>query len=168
MNLTSTLIHSIDRLTQTVGNTICFLTLVIMLLQCLTLILNLATVNATALQEATLYCHSCLFLLAMGLNLHKDEHVRVDVFYRTRSKAFKAWVNSLGSVLFTLPVAIFIFAISMNFVSLSWEIGEVSPEPGGLPTVFLLKTLIPVMAVLLALQAFAECLRNVQLLGGNA
>ena len=36
---------------------------------------------------------------------------------------------------------------------------EASPEPGGLPFVYLLKTLIPVMAVLLALQALAQIAR---------
>ena len=41
----------------------------------------------------------------------------------------------------------------------SWAAKEASPEPGGLPLVYLLKTLIPVMAVLLALQAVAQIAR---------
>ncbi len=162
-----TLIKGIDGLTRSIGNKLGWLVLVVMALQCLTLVLNIATVNATALQEATLYCHSAVFLLAMGFNLYKDEHVRVDVFYRRRPIRTKAWVNALGSLVLTLPIAVFILLISLDFVETSWAIREVSVQPGGLPTVFLFKTLIPIMAVLLALQAIAECLRNLTILGAE-
>ncbi len=164
MNL---IINSVDRLTQAIGNKLGWLVLVVMALQCLTLLFNMATVNATALQEATLYCHSAVFLLAMGFNLYRDEHVRVDVFYRRRPVRTKAWVNALGSLVLTLPIAVFTFLISLDFVSTSWSIREVSVQPGGLPTVFLFKTLIPIMAVLLALQAIVECLRNLKTLGAR-
>jgi TRAP-type mannitol/chloroaromatic compound transport system permease small subunit len=48
---------------------------------------------------------------------------------------------------------------SWDYVIDSWSARESSPEPGGLPLVYLLKTLIPAMAVLLALQALAQIAR---------
>jgi TRAP-type mannitol/chloroaromatic compound transport system permease small subunit len=42
---------------------------------------------------------------------------------------------------------------------MSWAVLERSPEASGLPFVYLLKTLIPVFAVLMALQGFAQIIR---------
>jgi TRAP-type mannitol/chloroaromatic compound transport system permease small subunit len=50
----------------------------------------------------------------------------------------------------------------LSYVTEAWFSLEGSPEPGGLPAVFLLKTLIPVMALLLGLQAIAEIIRSIQ------
>jgi TRAP-type mannitol/chloroaromatic compound transport system permease small subunit len=85
--------------------------------------------------------------------------VRVDIFYRSFSERQKAWVNILGHVIFTLPVCVLIGWGSLDYVLDSWSAREASPEPGGLAYVFLLKTLIPVMASLLALQSLAQCQR---------
>ena len=72
----------------------------------------------------------------------------------------RAWVNLTGVVIFLLPLCLFILGISWSYVSESWAIRESSPEPGGLPAVFLLKTLLPAMAINLLLQGIAEILRN--------
>jgi TRAP-type mannitol/chloroaromatic compound transport system permease small subunit len=86
--------------------------------------------------------------------------VRVDIFYRDFSPRAQAWVNSLGGIVFLMPLCVFILVSSWNYVAESWAIRETSPEPGGIPAVFLLKTLIPLMAVNLFLQGLAETLRS--------
>jgi TRAP-type mannitol/chloroaromatic compound transport system permease small subunit len=86
--------------------------------------------------------------------------VRVDIFYSHFSARGKAWVNSLGGIVFLLPLCIFIALASWNYVADSWAIRETSPEPGGIPAVFLLKTLLPLMALNLLLQGLAEILRS--------
>ena len=53
---------------------------------------------------------------------------------------------------------------SWDYVTDSWSAREASPEPGGLPFVYLLKTLIPAMAMLLALQALAQIARALTIL----
>jgi TRAP-type mannitol/chloroaromatic compound transport system permease small subunit len=85
----------------------------------------------------------------------------VDIFYRRTSPRARAWINSIGAIIFLLPFCIFLFAISLNFVTEAWAIREGSPDPGGIHAVFLLKTLIPLMACNLLLQGLAETLRNV-------
>ena len=69
-----------------------------------------------------------------------------------------------GGIIFLLPLCVYFFISSWGFVQQSWEFREISSEPGGIPAVFLLKTLIPLMAVNLGLQAFAETLRNLLIL----
>jgi TRAP-type mannitol/chloroaromatic compound transport system permease small subunit len=93
-----------------------------------------------------------------------DQHVRVDVFYRRFNARQKAWVNTLGHIIFTLPLCALIGVSSFGYVLDSWSALETSPEPGGLPLVYVLKTLIPAMAVLLALQAVTQVGRGLNVL----
>ena len=102
-----------------------------------------------------LYLHGALFMLGAAPTLLSDKHVRVDVFYRNFSPRQQTWVNTLGHTLFTIPICLLIIFGSWGYVAESWSILESSPEPGGIPAVFLLKSLIPAMAVLLLLQAIS-------------
>ncbi len=120
--------------------------------------------GAIAAQESVQYLHAAVFMLGAAIALGADQHVRVDIFYRGFSERQKAWVNALGHVVFTLPLCALIGWGSMDYVIDSWSAKEASPEPGGLPFVFLLKTLIPVMALLLALQALAQLRAHISLL----
>lgn len=121
-------------------------------------------VGAITAQEGVMYLHSALFLLGASCALGVDGHVRVDIFYRRFSDRQKAWVNALGHTLFTLPLCLLIGITCWGYVAESWAIREVSPEPGGIPAVFLLKSFIPAMAGLLFLQALSEILKSLHLL----
>jgi TRAP-type mannitol/chloroaromatic compound transport system permease small subunit len=107
----------------------------------------------------TIYLHGSLFLLCAAYALGEDEHVRVDIFYRNWSKPRKAFINFLGQVLFVQPMAWLTLLISIDYVSFSWSIGEVSPEPGGLPIVYVLKSMLLVFAFLLIMQSAAMILK---------
>lgn len=162
----ASLINYIDRFTELVGRIIAWLCLATMLATVLVVLqryLFLAG-NMVALQETVNYLHATVFMLALGWTFKRNGHVRVDVFYRKFSRRTKAWINSLGILVFLLPFCAFLFFASLDFVWLSWSIAETSNESGGLPFVYLLKSLIPLMCVLLALQAIAEFLRNACLL----
>lgn len=117
-----------------------------------------------AMQESYLYLHAIGFMLAGAWVLRCDEHVRVDVWYRARGPRTQAWVNLLGASLLLLPVCGFIVWSSLDYVAASWRVLEASREPGGLPGVFLIKTLIPVSAGLLALAGLSQLLRSVETL----
>lgn len=152
---------SIDALTHISGQLLCWLSLLMMMLLCLVVLLRYGfNIGAVALQESVTYLHGTVFMLGAAYTLKLDRHVRVDIFYRNFSPKAQAWVNSLGSIIFLLPLCVYIFISSWGYVLQSWQIGEVSTEPGGLPIVFLLKSLIPLMAINLGLQALAEILRS--------
>ena len=115
------------------------------------------------MQESVVWMHAAVFMLAAAYTLKHDEHVRVDIFYREMSEARKAWVNLMGTVIFLLPVCVFLIWTSIDYVQVSWSIREGSREAGGLPYPFvpLLKSLIPVTALLLALQGVADAIRGI-------
>lgn len=118
------------------------------------------------MQESIVWMHSAAFMLAAAYTLNRDEHVRVDIFYRGMSKRNKAWVDLAGTLLFLLPMAVFLAAMSWDYAAVSWQIREGSREAGGLPypSVSLLKTLIPLTALMLIVQGIAEALHSVALL----
>lgn len=155
----------IDHITLLTGKTIAWLTLAMMLISCLVVALRYgANIGSIALQESVTYMHVTVFLLGCAFTLRRDGHVRVDIFYRKLSTRQKALVNLIGGLLLLLPLCLFILFSTWDYVLQSWYRMEVSPEPGGLPFVYLLKTLMPVMAVSLFFQGVAETLRNLLVL----
>ena len=152
---------AIDTFSELTGRAIAWLTLAMMALTCVVVVMRYGLGRGSiALQESVTYLHACVFLLGAALTLKRDAHVRVDIFYRRFSARTKAWINSIGTLVFLLPVAVFLLLVSWDFVAISWKIGEVSADTGGIPAVFLLKTLLPLGAVTLALQGLAELARN--------
>ncbi|MBF0369652.1 MAG: TRAP transporter small permease subunit [Magnetococcales bacterium] len=117
-----------------------------------------------AMQESVTYMHAAVFMLGASYTLKHDGHVRVDIFYRPMSERAKAWINLFGGLFFLLPVAIFLFSISWEYVAASWSVWEGSREAGGLDGVWLLKSIILAMPLLIALQGLSLMFRNVLLL----
>jgi len=123
--------------------------------------------GSIALQESITYLHATLFMLGAAWTLKQDGHVRVDIFYSKHSRRTRAWIDLVGTLLLLFPVCGFILFSSLDYVAASWSVQEGSQEAGGLDAVFLLKTTIPVMAVLLMLQGCAIILNNILIITGK-
>jgi TRAP-type mannitol/chloroaromatic compound transport system permease small subunit len=150
------LLAHIERLNIWIGRSVAWLTLVMVLVTFAIVVLRyLFDLGWIWLQELVTWMHAAVFLLGAAYTLARDEHVRVDVFYSQAGERRQALTNLLGSVLFLAPVAVFLAWGSLDYVTASWEIREGSREAGGLPypAVSLVKSLIPLTAVLLLLQA---------------
>jgi len=117
--------------------------------------------SSILMSESITWMHSANFLLAAAYTLNRGEHVRVDIFYAKMSQKGKAIVDLLGTVFLLLPVSAFIIWASWSYVSLSWRIGEVSAEAGGMPAVYILKSMLIVMPVLLMIEALNQILLNI-------
>jgi len=107
------------------------------------------------MQESVTYLHALVFMVAVAWAFQTDDHVRVDIFYRSNSSRYKNWVNLVGTLVFLVPFSVFLLVIGWNYVSASWETLESSREAGGLPLVYLLKSLILIMPALLLLQSWS-------------
>ena len=99
-------------------------------------------IGLTGLQELVMYIHALIFLGCAGYVHYKDEHVRVDIFYRESSDLYKRNINYFLSLVFLIPVCFVIGYYSIELIEMSWRIKEVSTEAGGLNYVYLQKTLI--------------------------
>jgi TRAP-type mannitol/chloroaromatic compound transport system permease small subunit len=144
-----------------IGRGVAWLVLVMVLLIFLVVVQRYVfNAGSIALQESVTYLHALVFMLAAAWTLSEDGHVRVDIFYREASPRRKAWVNLLGSLVFLLPFALFMLLGSWDYVSASWAVHEGSREAGGLPLVWVLKSLIPLFALLLLLQGLLLVLKS--------
>jgi len=168
MALLSLTIRTIDRFTDACGRLLAWLVLAMALLTAAVVVMRYGfNTGSIMAQEAITYMHGCIFMLGAAYTLKHDGHVRVDIFYRHFSPRGQAWINSLGGIVFLIPLCGFMLVASWDYVQASWIIRETSPEPGGIPAVFLLKTLLPLLALNLFLQALAETLRNTAVLVGG-
>ena len=112
------------------------------------------------LQESITYLHAAVFMLAAAWTLGEDGHVRVDIFYRNTSPRMRAVVNVAGITLLLIPFCVFLIAIGWDYVAASWRLMEGSREAGGLPAVYVLKSLILLLPALLLLQCIPMLRRH--------
>ncbi len=167
MGAVQRLIHTIDTFTDFSGRWLAWLSLAMALLTAIIVVARYGfDTGSIAAQEAVTYLHASLFTLGAAYTLKHGGHVRVDIFYREFSPRTRAWVNAVGGIVFLLPLCLFILGISWHYVTESWAIREGSPDAGGIPAVFLLKSLMPALALTLLLQAVSEVLRNALSLAG--
>src|SRR3989440_8257996 len=123
----------IDRLNTAVGRAASWCALFIVLIGFAVVLMRYVLgLGSIWLQEAILYAHAALFLLAAAWTLKEGGHVRVDVFYANASSRTKAWVDLLGALLLLLPLALAIIWFARPYVERSWAILERSRETSGL------------------------------------
>jgi TRAP-type mannitol/chloroaromatic compound transport system permease small subunit len=159
---------AIDAVTAAIGRAALWCCLYAVLAEFAVVLLRYAFgIGSIKLQESVLYAHAGLFMLAAAWTLQVGGHVRVDVFYAQARPRTRALVDLLGALLFLLPFAAAVAALSLPYVERSWVILERSREASGLPFVYLLKTLIPIFALLLGLQGVAQALRATLVLAGS-
>ena len=155
----------IDRLTTAVGRAVAWLALAIVLLQfALVVARYLFGLGSIWLTETVIYGHATLFMLAAAWTLRAGGHVRVDVFYAEADPRTRAKIDLAGAVLLLLPFSAVLVWLSVPYAARSWAILERSQETSGLPLVFALKTLIPLFALLMALQGIAQAIRSLSAL----
>tara|TARA_B100000676_G_C18031771_1_gene819159 strand:- start:899 stop:1393 length:495 start_codon:yes stop_codon:yes gene_type:complete len=152
----------IDKLTDLTGRCIAWLTALMAIITVAIVVLRYAfDQGAIVLQESVVYLHGVAFMLGIPYALKENAHVRVDLFYSRWSERTRTLIDVCGHCLFLVPVSLFILIYTFDYVAASWRIREGSPEVGGIPAVFLLKTLLPLMATTLLLQGAAETVRGI-------
>jgi TRAP-type mannitol/chloroaromatic compound transport system permease small subunit len=162
------LAHLIDSLNSNFGKACSWLTLFLVLGTAIVVVLRYGFgIGATALQEAVLYAHALVFMGATAWVLQRNGHVRVDIFYQAFSPRGKALVDCLGTLLFLLPVCLFLGWASWDYVSNSWATLEGSSESGGLKFVYLQKSIILVLVISLVLQGISDLIKFVNILSGR-
>ncbi len=159
----------IDAAIDALGRAVSWLTLGVVLLTFAVVVLRYAfDQGSIALQDLVLWLHGAVFLVGASYALRHDAHVRVDILYQRCSPRGRAIADLFGTLVFLLPFCVLLVWISADYVASSWAVREGSKDAGGLPGVFLVKTLIPISGVLLGLQGVAVALRKLAVLRGGA
>ncbi|MEW7292548.1 TRAP transporter small permease subunit [Aquimarina sp. 2304DJ70-9] len=114
--------------------------------------------------EIEIYLFGMMFLLASGYTFKYEKHVRVDIFYTKLSKKRKAWIDLLGGACLLIPWCYVVIVSSWYYGLSSFMIGESSPQPGGLPALYVLKFCITLGFVFLLIQGVSHMLKSLQII----
>ena len=111
------------------------------------------------LEEFQWHLYSVGFLLGLSFALQADAHVRVDVLHERFPPRCQAWVELYGLLLCLLPFIALVLIYGLPFVWTSFQLGEISQAPGGLPWRWLIKSVLPLGFTLLLLAAVSRLSR---------
>lgn len=168
MRIIHTIVHAIDWLNEGVGRAVSWLTVLMVINVFIVVVLRyVLSVGWIWMQELYVWSHATIFLLGAGYTLLHEGHVRIDLIYREASKRYKATINILGSLVLGGPLIYLIFDRSLPIIFRSWDTMEKSAEAGGMPGLFVFKSVVAVFAVLFGLQLLALFLRSVETLLGT-
>lgn len=155
------LINFLEAINEFAGRLFSWATVIMVILICIEVVLRyLFNRSLIWMVELEIYLFAFSFLLAAGYAFKHDKHVRVDLFYTNFSPRKKAWINFLGGIFFLVPWCVISIIGCLKYANISWRIGEVSQQPGGLPAVYLLKYCIVLGFILLLIQAIASILNS--------
>jgi len=160
----------LDRISSITGKAAAWLTLFMVIVTFIVVIMRYVfDAGLIWMQESVVWMHAVVFMLGAAYTLRAEEHVRVDIFYRTMSERRRAWVDLIGVIVFLMPLCAFLAWASFDFVTQSWSIGESSRESGGLPYPFvpLLKSVQLLMPIAVSLQGLSLLVRSVKTLRGG-
>ena len=150
-----------DTLLLSIGHIARWLSLAMLLLSSLLVIVrSVFQYSPLAVQELVIYMHASLIALCLAWGCLNNAHVRIDILYRGLSFVSKAWISLIGHICFLLPFSVFFLVVSWQFAANSWAILESSGNAGGLPILFLAKSLLPVAALLLIVTGISGTIRQ--------
>jgi TRAP-type mannitol/chloroaromatic compound transport system permease small subunit len=162
-------IRGVDALNDWIGRTVAWLTLGCVLTCFAVVVLRYAfDVGFPWLQELYVWQHAAVFMAGAGYTLLHGGHVSVDVLYGKASPRRRAWIDIAGTLVFLFPWLAVVATASAPFVLSSWSIREASSTAGGMPAVYLLKSLLWVFCALLFVQGLALIARRGLFLAGHA
>lgn len=165
MSALDKVVSALDDFAEWTGRAVSWLTLALALTGFLVVLMRYVFNSGWIwMQESLTWMHAVVFMLGAAYTLKHDEQVRVDVIYRRFSVRRRAIIDLAGVVLFLLPLCGYIFYESLPYLLSSWSVGERSREASGLPALYLLKAIIPIMAALLIFQGLSLVLRCIVIL----
>ena len=149
----------VERTVNNVGNIAAWLVLVLVTITIYDVVMRyLFKQGSVAIQELEWHLFAAIFLLGSSSAIQSDQHVRVDVFYKSKriSEQRRALIDLLGCFFLLLPFCAVVIWSSLPFVMDSFIHQEISPDPGGLHYRWVIKALIPLGFLLLLLSAMSE------------
>lgn len=164
--------RSIDRVTESIGRVMLWLSLAMVLIGAFNVLARYLGpsvglhLSGNVYLELQTYLYALVFLLGAPYALRHGAHVRVDIWYASRRPRTRAWIDILGFLFLLLPFCLLGLWFSWSYVASSWATLEGSPNAGGLPR-YPIKTAILASFALLIVQGASETIKNAARLRGH-
>lgn len=157
----------VDNISLALGKVIMWLILAATLISAGNAILRKAfNIGSNAYLEIQWYLFAGVFMLGVGYVMLKNGHVRIDFISSRLSKRTNAIIDSIGIVVFTIPLAIIMIDLGWPYFYRAFTSGEMSQNAGGLIRWPVL-ALIPLGFFLLMVQALSELIKRIAFITGH-
>jgi TRAP-type mannitol/chloroaromatic compound transport system permease small subunit len=159
--------RAIDRINEFIGKWVSWLILLAVLVSATNAVIRKAlNISSNAWLELQWYLFGAAFLLAAAFTLRQNEHIRIDIVYGMFSRRVQHWIDLFGHVFFLMPFVVLMIFYFVPYVSLSYRIGEVSTNAGGL-ILWPAKSLLLIGFFLLAIQGLSEIIKKIAVMRGD-
>lgn len=156
----------IDKVTTAIGKAVIwFILLAVLVSAGNAIVRKVFNYSSNAWLELQWYLFGASFMLAAAYTLCQNEHVRVDVFYATRSRKTQHWIDLFGHVVFLLPFVMLMAWLLWPYTVQAFQNGDVSSNAGGL-IIWPARALILAGFVLLCFQALSEIIKKIAVIKG--
>lgn len=123
--------------------------------------------NATQLQESEYWLHTFLFALMIGWAYVRQAHVRIDLFRELTTTRTKCLFEMAGIVLFLATYSVFGVWYCYEYALASYLSGEASKATVGLTHIWIVKSALVVMFVLMGLAAVSQFIKVLAVFRGE-
>ena len=163
------ILKSLEKIINIIGG-LCSFIMILMVLNVFYNVVSRYFFNnvSIGMQELEWHLFAAMFMFGIGYTLKEDGHVRVDILYDNLSEHSQAIINLLGSVFFALPITILILYFGWDYTHEAYQMGEGSPDPGGLPHRWIVRSIIPGSSIFLLLCILYVMLNNISLLSNTS
>lgn len=158
--------RGIDRVTEWIGRSVIWLILAAILVSAVNAIIRkIFSTSSNAWLELQWYLFGGAFMLAAAYTLKHNEHVRIDIFYGSRSRRTQHWIDLFGHIFFLMPVVILMVVMTIPYALQAWRSGQVSTNAGGL-VIWPARAVLAAGFILLLFQGISEIIKKIAVIRG--
>ena len=159
------MINQINNVTRSIGKIVSWFSVLLIIVIIVDVFFRYSfNITTAATFEIEWHLFGVIIMLGAAWTLEQDKHVRVDLFYQRFGPKTKALINLIGTLIFLIPFCWVTMIKGIDFVQNSFLLNETSPDPGGLPARYLIKSAIPIGFSLLMLQGIVLILNSIKTL----
>lgn len=160
------LARGIDRVSGFVGRFVMWLIFVAVIVSAGNAIVRkAANWSSNSLLELQWYLFGAAFMGAAAYTLQQNEHIRIDIFYGSRSRRTQHWIDLFGHLLFTLPFVVLMAWMLVPYAWQAFRIGQVSNNAGGL-LIWPARAMLAAGFILLIAQILSEIVKKIAVMRG--
>jgi len=158
--------RGIDRVTEFVGKSVIWAILLAVLVSAANAISRkFFNVSSNAWLELQWYLFGISFMGAAAYTLQVNEHIRIDVFYGSRSRRTQHWIDLLGHIFFLMPFVILMSWYLWSYTLQAYWSGQISTNAGGL-LIWPARAMLLAGFILLVLQGLSEIIKKIDIMRG--
>jgi TRAP-type mannitol/chloroaromatic compound transport system permease small subunit len=158
--------RGIDRVNAFIGKSVMWLILLAVLVSAGNAVSRkLFNLSSNAWLELQWYLFGAAFMGAAAYTLQQNEHIRIDVFYASRSRKTQHWIDLLGHILFLLPFVVLMAWLLWPYTMQAFNSGQVSTNAGGL-IIWPARAILLAGFIMLAMQALSEIVKKIAVMCG--